>query len=89
MGSVLLDNKVNVAKALRVYQKVVNEGVRDQNQVVWQGLTVGSDWDGYSINLSEGRVNLQIFFHQRFSLEAPNRKEAALFLKKLDRLDRE
>lgn len=83
----MLDNKVNVAKALRVYQKVVNEGERNQDQFVWKGLSVGSDWDGYSINLSEGRVNLQIFFHQRFSLEAPNRKEASLFLKKLDRLD--
>ena len=83
----MLDNKVNVAKALRVYQKVVNEGVKDQGQYVWQGLSVGSDLDGYSISLSEGRVSLQIFFHQRFSLEAPNREEASLFLKKLDRLD--
>ena len=83
----MLDNKVNVAKALRVYQKVVNEGVKDQGRYVWQGLSVGSDLDGYSINLSEGRVSLQIFFHQRFSLEAPNREEASLFLKKLDRLD--
>ena len=83
----MLDNKVNVARALRVYQKVVNEGTKQQDQFVWKGLAVGSDLDGYSINLAEGRVSLQIFFHQRFSLEAPNREEASLFLKKLERLD--
>ena len=82
-----MDNKVNVARALRVYQKVVNEGTKRQGQFVWEGLAVGSDLDGYSINLNEGRVSLQIFFHQRFSLEAPNREEASLFLKKLERLD--
>ena len=83
----MLDNKVNVARALRVYQKVVNEGTKQQGQFVWKGLAVGSDLDGYSINLTEGRVSLQIFFHQRFSLEAPNREEASVFLKKLERLD--
>ena len=83
----MLDNKVNVARALRVYQKVVNEGIKQQGQYVWKGLAVGSDLDGYSISLIEGRVSLQIFFHQRFSLESPNREEASLFLKKLERLD--
>ena len=83
----MLDKKVNVGKAFRAYQKVVDLGVKEKDQYVFQGVTVWSELDGYSITLTAGRVTLRIFFHQRFSLEAPNSEEAALFLRNLERIE--
>ena len=82
----MLEHKVDVKQALRAYQKVVDEGIRKGDKYILSGVSAWSDHDGYSVSLGFGKVTLQIFFHQRFSLEAENRIEAALFLEKLDRV---
>ena len=84
----MLDNKVNIARAFRAYQKVVDMGIKEKDQYVFQGVSVWAESDEYTIALSEGKVTLRIFFHQRFSLEAPTRKEASLFLRKLEKIER-
>ena len=83
----MVDAKVNVQKALRAYQKVVDLGEKQGDRYCLDGMSVWSEADGYSVSLAEGEVVLQIFFHQRFSLQAPNRAEAAFFLRKLDSLN--
>ena len=83
----MLDNKVNIARAFRAYQKVVDLGIREKGEYVFDGVTVWAESDEYTIALSAGRVTLRIFFHQRFSLEAPTRKDAARFLRKLEKIE--
>jgi hypothetical protein len=80
------DRKVDVAQALRAYQNILDHGKRDEDGFVYRGLRASTDFDGYTVTLSDGVISLRIFFHNRFAIEPNNGKDVDQFLTRLKRV---
>ena len=80
------DRKVDVARALRAYQNVLNYGERDGDGFVYDGLRASTDFDGYTVTLSDSVISLRIFFHNRFALEPNHGRAVDRFLARLNRV---
>ena len=80
------DLKVDIALALRAYQTVLDHGERDEEGFVYKGLRASTDFDGYTVTLSDGTISLQIYFHNRFSIAPSNGRAIDRFLALLYRV---
>ena len=83
-----MEEHLDINQALRVYDKVVSKGNKDQDKYRYQDLTAWSDFDGYTVQLSDGAVTLSIYFHNKFEFEYKNAKQLNAFIRKLDAVDR-
>ncbi|MCR9258844.1 MAG: DUF3081 domain-containing protein [Pseudomonadaceae bacterium] len=80
------DRKVDIALALRAYQTVLDNGEREEEGFVYKGLKASTDFDGYTVTLSDGTINLRIYFHNRFAIEPNNGRAVDRFLALLHRV---
>ena len=80
------DRKVDVALALRAYQNVIDRGDRSGEGFVYEGLTASSDFDGYTVTLSDGVVSLRVLFHNKFQIEPTKGAAIDRFLTRLTRV---
>ncbi|MCO1334941.1 DUF3081 domain-containing protein [Microbulbifer sp. OS29] len=83
------EHTINVKQALRVFDKATKEGRKEGNEWHYQGLTVSTDFDGYTLFINSPKVKLTVFFHNKFSVDSTSRKELEEFIRLLDRLDSE
>ncbi|WP_444931572.1 DUF3081 family protein [Microbulbifer sp. SSSA002] len=81
------EQKIDVKQALRVFDKATKEGHKEGNEWHYQGLTVSTDYDGYTIFINSPKVKLTVFFHNKFSVDSTSSKELEEFIRLLDRLD--
>lgn len=81
-----MSEKIEVARALSVFQTIIDEGEKTDQGHHLDGLYASSDIDGYTVHISDGTVTLHLMFHQKFALDTPNRRATANFMKKLDHL---
>ncbi len=70
------DRKVDITLALRAYQSVLDHGERIEEGFMYKGLRASTDFDGYTVTLSDGTISLQIYFHNRFAIEPNNNGRA-------------
>lgn len=82
-------DKITAAQLLRVFQRITESGERTDQGYHLGGVTAWSSIDGYTVSLSDGRVTVHVFFHQKFAVESPSRKATAVFRQRLDRLEAE
>lgn len=80
------DRKVDVSLALRAYQNILRLGEKDGDGYVFKGLRASTDFDGYTITLSDGVISLRVFFHNRFALEPTKGRAVEQFLLRLKRV---
>jgi len=78
-----METKPDIKQALRVFSIITTKGKATDNAHRFNGITARSDFDGYTVSLSNDMATLTIFFHNRFSFEYTNNKERDLFLEKL------
>ncbi|MDP5208715.1 DUF3081 family protein [Microbulbifer sp. 2205BS26-8] len=83
------EHKVDVKQALRVFNRVTRDGRKTHDGWHYQGLTVSTDFDGYTVFIHSNRVKLSIFFHNKFSVDYQNSNDLQEFLDLLARLDRD
>ena len=83
-----MNKEVDVRKALRVFQKITEEGVKSGDHYTMNGLKALTDFDGYTATICNDYVTLDIFFHNKFSFNYTNAKERETFLEKLNALDK-
>ncbi|MFS1523390.1 DUF3081 family protein [Microbulbifer sp. 2304DJ12-6] len=82
-------HKVDVKQALRVFDRVTREGRKERDGWHYQGLTVSTDFDGYTAFIHSSKVKLTIFFHNKFSVDYKSGKDLQEFLNLIDRLDKD
>lgn len=84
-----MKNEIDIHRALRVFNKVATLGEKqsDNIQSVYRlcGLNALTDFDGYTISLSDAQVRLDIFFHNKYKFDYPNNEALENFLARLDR----
>ena len=84
-----MKEKIDVLQSLRVFQKVIDYGERENGYYALNGIRANTHHDGYTVTLSDGDVDLHIFFHNKYSLECEDRKQLDQFIKRLNQLDNE
>ncbi|GAA5526052.1 hypothetical protein Maes01_02641 [Microbulbifer aestuariivivens] len=85
-----IEHKVDVKQALRVFDKVTKNGEKREDGWHYRGLTCSTDFDGYTVYISNGKTLLTVFFHNKFTVDYANPvelEELVDLLAKVDRAD--
>ncbi|WP_299010454.1 DUF3081 family protein [uncultured Shewanella sp.] len=67
-----MKNEIDVHQALAVVNKITRDGVKKDGVYHFEGLTVESDSDGYTVVLTDGRTSLTLFFHNKYEFDYPD-----------------
>jgi DUF3081 family protein len=90
-----LNQKIKVRQALKAFELVRLHGEKESQssqQAMSQmgdsyslyGLNVSSDYDGYNVVLSDARVRLHIFFHNKFECKYDSGSALDAFIGKIE-----
>jgi hypothetical protein len=83
------NQKIDVKRALRVFEKVTQKGSKDDDGWHYGGLTVNTDFDGYTVFIRSNKVDLTIFFHNKYSVDCASERDLQEFVGLLAKLDRD
>lgn len=83
------ESKVDARLALRVYQRIVEQGVRENERFRLGDLQAWADFDGYSVTLTDGIVTVGLAFHSRVAVDTPSRRALEAFVRRLEDMDAE
>jgi hypothetical protein len=78
---------IDVNLALRVYEKICRLGTKQQDNYLYEGLSASSDWDGYTIVVSNAQLELSVFFHNKYQFSSHDDKAIERFIKQLKFID--
>lgn len=82
------EHKIDVKQALRVFDKATREGIKEADGWHYRGLIASTDFDGYTVFLSSPKVQLTIFFHNKYTVDYANAMELEEFVDLLTKIDR-
>lgn len=82
------EHKIDVKQALRVFDKVSKEGEKRDDGWHYRGLSVSTDFDGYTVFISSPKVQLTVFFHNKYTVDYNNAHDLQEFVDLLKKLDR-
>lgn len=83
------EHKVDVKQALRVFDRATREGSKEGDGWHFKGLTVSTDFDGYTVFINSPKVKLTIFFHNKFSVDYERSKDLQEFVNLLASIDKD
>ncbi|TKB43247.1 DUF3081 family protein [Thalassotalea mangrovi] len=83
-----MQEAIDLKQALRVCNKIISHGQRIDGAYKLGDLTAESDYDGYTLTLSDHAVKLHIFFHNKHQLDCKRAIELDDFLQKIAKLDK-
>jgi len=78
--------KINIKMALRAFNRIRQEGTERAGEHHLNGVSAGSDFDGYTITLHDDYVTLQIFFHNKFKLDFVNKRHLNTFIERIEKI---
>ena len=82
-----MEEHFDINQALRAFNKIVTHGVEDNDNYNYQGITAWSDFDGYTLQLSDEDVSLSIYFHNKYEFDYANSHQLKVFINKLKAID--
>ncbi|MEH6558811.1 MAG: DUF3081 family protein [Oceanicoccus sp.] len=82
-----MDKKFDVAQALRVIAKVIDQGEKKDDEYYFNGLYASEGFDGYRVHLHDDYVKLDVDFHNTYNLDFSDQKVLELFLSKIHDVD--
>lgn len=65
---------------------IKSNGKLNNGLYLYQGFTLNTGYDGYSITVSSNTVDLTINFHNTFNINSPSRAETERFLRLIKKL---
>ncbi len=83
-----MEEHFDINQALRVYDKVVTNGTKNQDKYEYMGLSAWSAIDGYTVQLSDESVTVSIYFHNKYEFDYENARQLGAFIDKLDEVDK-
>ena len=82
-----MERKPDIYQALRVYQKIINFGLKQSNSFDLNGLKANAGSRENSITIKDEQVSLDIYFHNRYQLHYEDVDSLGSFLDKLNKVD--
>ncbi|MFC6635491.1 DUF3081 family protein [Microbulbifer taiwanensis] len=83
------EHKIDVKQALRVFDRATKEGIKEKDGWHYRGLTVSTDFDGYTVFINSAKVQLTVFFHNKYTVDYQNAHDLQEFVDLLAKLDRD
>ena len=82
-----MKNSLNIHQTLKTFQKILEHGKKQGNEYRLNGITASTDFDGYTVFLSDEKVTLSIFFHNKYDLASSNKIDEMAFFDKLRNIE--
>lgn len=82
-----MQNELDAKLVLRVFEKIRQNGKKETDLYFLDGVEAKSDFDGYTLYLSDATVNLSFGFHNQYHYEYQTSEQLAQFEKKLNYID--
>ena len=82
-----MKNELNIKTALRVFDRLSREGEQTAQGYRLGDLRGWTDFDGYTLYLSDGQVTLSLFFHNSYQFDYDNQAALYRFIRLLDAID--
>lgn len=79
---------INAHQAIRVYQKIREHGTKNGAEYALNGLSGSTDFDGYTVFLSDGKVSLSVHFHYKYTLDYKYPQALDAFIEKIRLIDK-
>lgn len=85
-----MKDKIDIKLVLRAAALIQTKGKATSDDAIsYRGLTLRSDYDGYTVVLSNQMVTLTVFFHNKYELKFKNRPARDEFYETLKKITRE
>ena len=83
-----MEKHFDVKLGLSVFQYIISNGERSQDEYLLDGIYAWSDFDGYNLKLRDEKVVLWIRFHNACKFEYRKKFDLQQFIEKLEKIDR-
>lgn len=81
-----LGEKIDVRQALLAFQKLVDLGSKEGEVYQLGKLKGHTDYDGYTVFLSDDHVSLEVHFHNRYKIDFPDRPALDAFIRSINEI---
>ena len=86
-----MKNEIDIHRALRVFNSITLLGEKQTNDISASyqlcGINAETDFDGYTITLSDAQVCLTIYFHNKYQFDYPNNDALDNFLRRFSDIE--
>jgi len=84
-----MKNQVDIQRLLRIFTLIQQYGEKTSQGHQLLGLTATSDFEGYTLTISDQSVSLDLFFHNKYKFDYPNNQALETFERRLKQLEKE
>jgi hypothetical protein len=81
-----MEHRFNVVRALEAFNLITQRGEKTAEGYELDGVTARAEYDGYTISMTDGRVTLYIYFHNKHKFDFERRDDLDCFIEQLNRL---
>ncbi len=83
-----MKNDLDLHMLLRVFEKIRTHGEANELEYKLEGITATSDFEGYTVVLSDVQCSLTLFFHNKYEFDYPTEKARESFEKRVAYIDK-
>ena len=83
-----MKNDLDLHMLLRVFDKIRTKGEQIEQGHQLEGIKAVSDFDGYTVVLSDVQCNLTLFFHNKYEFDYPSGTAREQFEKRILYIDK-
>lgn len=83
-----MKNEIDILQVMRVFEKIRSQGEARDDGHYLDGVTARSDFDGYTLYLSDAQSTLTVFFHNKYHFDYPSEQALEDFTKRLHAIDK-
>ena len=83
-----LEHKIDIKQALHVVDIITRKGEKTADGWRYRGLTADTDFDGYTVFLRSSKVELTIFFHNKFTVDCHRATDLDDFIELMKKIEK-
>lgn len=80
-----MQNSIDVKAVLLIFQHVITNGEQQGEKYHYEELFAWTDFDGYTCYLSDGKVTVTVFFHNKYDIDFETEADLSKFEKNIKR----
>ena len=84
-----MKNVIDQQQILKVYELIQQHGEEGEHGKTWRGITVSSDFDGYTLYFQGQGVFLTYGFHNTYHLEYDTERNKEVFFNQLKQIEQD
>ena len=81
-----MEHRFSVVTALKAFNRITQRGEKGAEGYVLDGVTARAEYDGYTVSMTDGRVTLYVYFHNKYKFDFERSADLDGFMATLQRL---